>query len=237
MEKMKTIGLIGGMSWQSTSHYYNLINEGVYNRLGGLNSAEMLLYSVNFKRFAELQSKGDWKPIASELTSIARRLEGAGAEFIIICTNTMHIAADRVQAGIGIPLLHIVDPTASEIKKSSISKVGLLGTKPTMEEEFYKGRLRKMHGIDVVIPEEADRDLVHRIIFDELCLGKTSDASRATLQNVIYKLEWKGAEGVILGCTELNMLIRKTDDFGIRVFDTTELHAKAAVDMALGSQA
>ena len=229
---MKTIGLLGGMSWESTESYYRLINQAVKQTLGGLHSAKVCLYSVDFAEIEKLQHQGDWNRTAEILLKAAQNIERGGADFILICTNTMHLVAPQIQAGINIPLLHIADATAAEIKKSDIKKIGLLGTAFTMEEGFYKGRLEKEHSLEVITPDEADRKIIHQVIYDELCLGKIDDSSRNEYLRVIDTLVAQGAEGVILGCTEIALLL-KPEHTAIRLFDTTEIHALSAVKMAL----
>ena len=229
---MRTIGMIGGMSWESSLEYYRLINEGVKTGLGGLHSAECLMYSVDFEPIERLQHQGDWDAQTVILVDIARRLEGAGAELMMICTNTMHKMADDVQERINIPLLHIADAAADEIKRLGMKRVGLLGTRFTMEQDFYKGRLADNHGIDVLIPDSDDMDIVHNIIYNELCLGDFKPESKLRYIEIIKKLAAAGAEGVVLGCTEIPLLI-KPEDSPIPVFNTTELHAEAAVKAAL----
>ena len=231
-KKMKTIGLVGGMSWESTLEYYRIINEGVKEKAGGFHSAKIVLYSVDFQEVESRQHQGRWDELTRLMIDAAQRVERAGAECLLICTNTMHMMADQVQDSIRIPLLHIVDVTAQAVKSSSFKKVGLLGTRFTMEQDFYRGRLQKKHGFEVVIPEEQDRALIHAILYDELCLGKISPTSRKVFQGIIAKLEDQGAQGVILGCTEIPLLV-KQEDYEIPLFDTTTLHARAAVDFAL----
>ncbi len=228
---MKTIGLIGGMSWESTIPYYQIINEKVKEALGGFSSGKILLYSVDFAELEDHMSKGEWDDNARILTDIAQRLETFGADMVLICTNTMHKLAPQVAAAIGIPLVHIADATADALEKAGIRKVALLGTRYTMKEDFYKDRLAK-RGFTVLIPEEDDIEEVNRIIFDELCLGEIKDGSRAKYVEVIEKLREKGAEGVILGCTEIGMLIQQKDS-PIPVFDTTVIHAERAAELAL----
>ena len=229
---MKTIGLLGGMSWESTESYYRLINESVKQKLGGLHSAKIILHSVDFAEIEHLQHLGEWHKTAGILTKGAQGIEKAGADFILICTNTMHLVAPQIQAGITIPLLHIADATAEEIVKAGINKIGLLGTAFTMEEDFYKGRLEKEFALKVITPSAADRKIVHQIIYNELCLGKIENASRNEYLRIIDNLLEQGAEGVILGCTEIALLIepKHTD---ARLFDTTTLHALKAVEKAL----
>ncbi len=230
---MKTIGLLGGMSWESTLHYYRLVNQGVAARLGGLHSARVVMSSVDFAPVAALQAEARWDEAGALLAGEAARLERAGADLVVLCTNTMHRVAEAVAAGTSLPLLHIVEPTAAAIAARGLGRVGLLGTRFTMEEPFYRDRLRDRHGLDVLVPGAADRALVHRIIYDELCLGRIEDRSRDAYRRVADDLVAAGAEGVILGCTEIGMLLGN-DDVPVPVFDTTALHAAAAVDLALG---
>ncbi len=230
---MKVIGLIGGMSWESTLEYYRIINETVKERLGGLHSAKILLYSLNFHEVQSMQSEGRWEEASEIMRDAANRVERGGGECLLICTNTMHILASEVQCGAAIPLLHIADATAAEIKKSGIRKIGLLGTRYTMEEDFYKGRLIKDHGLEVMIPAKADRDVVHQVIYDELCLGKILPNSKKQFVRIIKDMLERGANGVVLGCTEISLLLSQGDS-PLPLFDTTEIHARAAVDFALG---
>jgi aspartate racemase len=229
---MKTIGLLGGMSWESTATYYRLLNEAVRDRLGGLHSAELVLYSVDFEPLEQMQHRGDWDGAASTLAAAASRVEAAGADFLVLCTNTMHKVAPEIERAIGIPLLHIADATAQEIKEAGIGKVGLLGTRFTMEQEFYRGRLGERHGIEVLVPGDRERETVHRVIYDELCVGAIRDASRAKYKKIIDGLASRGAEAVVLGCTEIALLVRPGDS-PIPVFDTTEAHARRAIAWAL----
>ncbi|MEM3523572.1 MAG: aspartate/glutamate racemase family protein [Thermoproteota archaeon] len=229
---MKTIGLIGGMSWESSLEYYRIINEHVKEKLGVLHSAECILYSVDFEKVEELQHAGEWRQLATLMTSIALKLQDAGAEGIVICSNTMHKVAEKIQESLRIPLIHIVDATAVEIRRRGLKKVALLGTRFTMEDEFYKGRLKEKHGIDTIIPGEADRGRIHRIIYGELCKGVVKQSSKRETVRIIRKLAARGAEGVILGCTEIPLLV-KQEDAAIPLFDTTEIHAKAAADFML----
>ena len=229
---MKVIGLIGGMSWESTVPYYRLINEGVKARLGGLHSAKIVLYSVDFAEIERLQHRGEWDEAGALLADAARALERAGADFVVLCTNTMHKVAPAIEAAVAIPLLHIADPTAAAIHQAGLSCVGLLGTRFTMEQDFYRARLTDRHGIDVVIPDDGDRALVHRVIYEELCLGRVEEASRLAYRDVIQRLVAQGAQGVILGCTEISMLVG-VEDAAVPLFDTTGLHAAAAVQVAL----
>jgi aspartate racemase len=228
---MKTIGLIGGMSWESTVPYYAMINEAIRDRLGGLHSAKILLYSVEFAEIERMQHEGRWDEAGALLADVARRLESAGADFLVLCTNTMHLVAPQIEAAVNIPLLHIADPTAEAVKRSGIATIGLLATRFTMEKDFYRARLERA-GLRVLIPDERDRELVHRIIYDELCLGRIEDASRDAYKEVIARLLAAGAEGIILGCTEIGLLI-KPEDAPVPLFDTTALHARAAAEMAL----
>lgn len=231
---MKTIGLIGGMSWESTVTYYHLINEAVHERLGGLHSAKIVLWSVEFDEIEKCQSSGDWAKSASILSETAKGLERAGADVILICTNTMHKVADDVAASVHIPLLHIADATFDTLQKQSIRRVGLLGTKYTMQQDFIKGRLIE-RGLEVLVPENEDMEMINGVIFNELCVGTILPESREKFLTVIGKLKAQGAEGVILGCTEIGLLIKQADT-DLPVFDTTEIHAKAAVDFALASE-
>ncbi len=229
---MQTIGLLGGMSWESTETYYREINEGVKAKLGGLHSAKISLYSVDFETIEKLQHQGDWAGTAELLSHAAARVEAGGADFLVICTNTMHKVVPEIEANISIPVLHIADATGERIREKGLNSVGLLGTKFTMEQEFYKGRLRDMHDIEVLIPESADRDLVHRVIYDELCLGKINDSSRDEFVRIIETLAERGAGGVILGCTEIALLVQQ-EDTGVPLFDTTQIHAAKAVERAI----
>lgn len=231
---MKIIGLLGGMSWESTLEYYRIINQEVKARRGGLHSARCLLYSVDFAEIEALQRQGQWSQAGALLAEAARRLELGGAEFLVLCTNTMHKVADDIQAGIGIPLLNIADATAEKIKADGISRVGLLGTRFTMEQDFYRGRLEQRHGLNVVVPEPEARDIVHRVIYDELCRGVIRDSSRAAYRGIIAELVKKGAQGIIAGCTEIELLVRDEDSI-VPLFPTTRIHAVAAVDRALQS--
>ena len=231
---MKTIGLIGGMSWESTANYYRDINERVKQRLGGLHSARILLYSVDFQEIERLQHQGRWDEAGEQLGDIARRLEGAGADVVALCTNTMHKVAPAIEAALRVPFLHIADPTAQAVKQAGIGRIGLLGTRFTMEEDFYRGRLVQRHGLDVIVPDPAERETIHRVIYDELCLGKVEERSRRAYREIIAHLVERGAEGVILGCTEIAMLVSPADS-PVPLFDTTQLHAVSAVDFALQS--
>lgn len=229
---MKTIGMIGGVSWESSKEYYNIINQEVRKRLGGFHSAKSLMYSLDFGPASQLQHEERWDELSKIFIEIGRNLELCGAELLIICSNTMNKMADDVEKNVSIPLIHIVDPTAEVIKSNCINDVGLLGTKFTMEQDYSKGRYIKKHGLNVIIPDNNDRQIVHDIIYDELCLGKILDSSREEYKRIILKLAEKGAEAVILGCTEIPLLIKQNDS-DIMLLDTTELHAKAAVDFAL----
>ncbi|OAS14940.1 aspartate racemase [Methylobacterium platani] len=228
----KVIGLIGGMSWESSAEYYRIINETVRARLGGLRSARCLMWSFDFGEIEALQHQGRWDEATAELIAAARRLERGGADFVVICTNTMHRMADPVQAAIGLPLLHIADPTAERIRAAGLTRVGLLGTAFTMEQDFYKGRLAARHGLDVLVPEADDRAVVHRVIYEELVQGRALPASREAYRAIIARLVARGAQAVILGCTEIMLLVRP-EDSAVPLFDTTALHAEAAVDLAL----
>ena len=229
---MKTIGLLGGMSWESTALYYQWINELVKEKLGGLHSARIAMVSVDFQEIEELQHKNKWDESGEILSKAARNIESAGADLLVICTNTMHKVASQIEAAISIPLLHIADATAEEIKKQGMKKVGLLGTKFTMEQDFYAGRLQEQHGLKVLIPNKEDREIVHRVIYDELVLGNVKEQSRQEYLRIMNKLRDEGAEGVIEGCTEIVMLVEQkhTD---IPLFDTTAIHARMAVEKAL----
>lgn len=231
---MKTIGLLGGMSWESSLEYYRIINEEVKRRLGGLHSAQCLLWSFDFAEIEALQMAGDWDSAARKMVEAAQSLERGGADGIVICTNTMHKLAPQVQAAIKIPILHIADTTAAKICADGIQTIGLLGTRFTMEQDFYKGRLVDQFGLKVVTPKDADRKIIHDIIYDELCLGDVRDASRSEYLRIMDDLTARGAQGVILGCTEISLLI-KPQHTSIRLYDTTLLHALAAVDWALGN--
>ena len=229
---MKTIGLIGGMSWESTVPYYRIINETVRAKRGALHSARCVLWSFDFEEIEQLQHRGDWDELTRQMVHAARAVERAGADFLVICTNTMHKMADDVQAAVDIPLLHIADATAGAIRAAGLNKIGLLATRFTMEEDFYKGRLREKHGLDVLIPDQADREVVHEVIYNELCAGHVNEQSRQKYRATIQRLTEAGAQGVILGCTEIGLLIRPPDS-PVPLFDTTPIHAQAAVDFAL----
>jgi amino-acid racemase len=225
---MKTIGLIGGMSWESSLEYYRIINEKVKEELGGLHSAKSIMYSVDFEKIKNLQHEGKWDELTEIMIDAAKTLEKAGADLVVICTNTMHKMANEVENSINLPLIHIADATAELIKNQKLNKIGLLGTKFTMEQEFYKGRLQEKHHIDVVIPNEEDREIVHKIIYNELCLGNIKDSSKNEYVRIINDLVTQGAQGVILGCTEIPLLV-KQNDVSVPVFDTTTIHAEFAV--------
>ncbi|MFP4975246.1 aspartate/glutamate racemase family protein [Paenibacillus sp. CN-4] len=233
---MKTIGLIGGMSWESSMLYYQIINETVKARKGGHHSAKCLMYSVDFQEIKDLQHQGDWTAATEIMIEAAQKLEAGGAEVVVICTNTMHKMAKEVMNSVSIPLLHIADATANSIAADQVKKVALLGTAFTMEQEFYKGRLTEKYGLEVVVPDEADRAVIHDIIYQELCLGIIKEASKQKYLEVIDRLIRQGAEAVILGCTEITMLISQ-EDCTIPVYDTTRLHAEAAVGFALADEA
>ncbi|MFK7893878.1 MAG: aspartate/glutamate racemase family protein [Granulosicoccus sp.] len=229
---MKKIGLLGGMSWESTELYYRLINEGIRDRLGGLHSACIAMVSVDFHEIEVLQRDGDWVGAAEKLSEAAKRVEAAGADFLLICTNTMHIVADEVQSAVSIPLLHLADATALQISANEMKRVGLLGTAFTMRQEFYKARLSENHGIEVLVPDEADIDVVHQVIYEELCLGVIREESRQAYLRIIDKLKQQGAEAVIAGCTEIGLLVQQ-EHTSVPLFDTTAIHAQAAVCKAL----
>ncbi|MCC0099888.1 aspartate/glutamate racemase family protein [Streptomyces flavotricini] len=230
---MKTIGLLGGMSWESTAEYYRLLNELTRDRLGGLHSARCVLYSVDFAEIERLQAEGRWAEAGEVLAAAAQRLEAAGADLVLICTNTMHKVADRVQAGISVPLLHLADATADAVKAAGLTRVGLLGTAFTMEQAFYRGRL-EASGLEVRVPDAEGRALVHRVIYEELCLGIVREESRTAYQHVIEELVAAGAQGIILGCTEIELLIGAGDS-PVAVFPTARIHAEAAVEAALSA--
>lgn len=229
---MKTIGLIGGMSWESTATYYRLINQGVKAELGGLHSAKIVMVSVDFSEIDVLQARGDWQKAGEILSQAAVSLQSAGADFFLIGTNTMHKVADQIQAAVSIPLLHIADATAHQLSEDGIRCVGLLGTAFTMEQEFYKNRLSNAHGLDVVTPDRESREIIHRVIYNELCLGDILDTSREQYLQIINNLTEQGVQAVILGCTEISLLVRPSDT-GVTLYDTTDIHAKSAVRMAL----
>lgn len=229
---MKTIGLLGGMSWESTVSYYQAINRGVNAALGGLHSAKVVLASVDFAPIEAAQHRGDWDATAQMLVESAQSIEAGGADFLLICTNTMHKVAPQIEAALSIPLLHIADATAEALQADGVRRVGLLGTRFTMEQDFYVGRLREHFGMDVVVPASSERDLVHSVIYDELCRGVVSDASRACYVDIIHGLRAQGAEAVILGCTEIALLVQ-AEYTAVPLYDTTAIHAAAAVRHAL----
>ncbi|MBB5217506.1 aspartate/glutamate racemase family protein [Parapusillimonas granuli] len=233
---MRTIGLIGGMSWESTIPYYRHINESIKQRLGGLHSAKIILYSVDFQEIEQLQHAGKWEQAGGILANAARILQTAGADGLVLCTNTMHKVFPQIEAAVSIPLLHIADPTAEAIKAAGFFTVGLLGTRFTMEQDFYRARLEQQYGLRVLIPEEDDRQVVHRIIYEELCLGRVLDESRHAYLNVIARLIDNGAEAVILGCTEISLLV-EPHHIDIPIFDTTHLHALHAADWMCNARA
>ncbi|MFF0393755.1 aspartate/glutamate racemase family protein [Kitasatospora sp. NPDC004615] len=228
---MKTIGLLGGMSWESTAQYYRLLNEFTRDRLGGLHSAKCVLYSVDFAEIEQLQATGQWQAAGEMLADAARSVEAGGADLLLICTNTMHKVAEQVAGAVGIPLLHLGDATAEAVLAAGVRRVGLLGTAFTMEQDFYRERLAG-HGLDVIVPDAAGRELVHRVIYQELCVGVVREESREAYRKVIAELVAAGAEGVILGCTEIELLVG-AEDSSVPVFPTTRIHAAAAVEAAL----
>lgn len=229
---MKTIGLIGGMSWESTIPYYRQINQSIKEHLGGLHSAKVVLYSVDFHEVERLQHAGDWAAAGELLAGAARALELAGADFLVLCTNTMHKVAPTIEAAVRIPLFHIADPTAEAIKAAGLATVGLLGTRFTMEQAFYKDRLRERHGLQVLIPNPSDRDVIHRVIYQELCLGRIVEESRGEYRRIMADLVGQGAEGIVLGCTEISLLVGQQDS-SVPLFDTTAIHACKAAEWAL----
>ena len=229
---MKKIGLIGGMSWESSSEYYRIVNQAVQAKLGGVHSAPSILESVDFAEIETLQRQGRWAEMAQILSDAAQNLENCGADFVILCTNTMHKVAGEIQASIHIPLLHIADATAQKVVDAGIHKVGLLGTSWTMEEDFYKGRLSQKYGLEVLLPNAQEREIVHRVIFDELVVGKIEPHSKEQYLGIIEQLVQQGAQGVILGCTEIGLLLQQSD-CAIPLFDTTRIHAETAVEYAL----
>jgi aspartate racemase len=232
--QMKTIGLLGGMSWESTTGYYRAINQGIRAALGGLHSAKIVLYSVDFEPIEKLQQLGDWPKTGEILSQAALKIQAAGADFLLICTNTMHKVAPEIESAIDIPLLHIADATAQALTDAGIRTAGLLGTSFTMEQDFYRGRLSKKYGFNILVPEKPDRDIVHNVIFQELCRGKIHPESRAEFLRIIDRLADQGAQAVILGCTEIGMLVGQADT-RVTLFDTTEIHAGAAVKYAVES--
>lgn len=229
---MKTIGLIGGMSWESSAEYYRLINQGMKARLGAHNNAKSLMVTINFQEVEEMQRAGHWDAAENLLASASRQLASGGADFIVLCTNTMHKLAAAIDSAVTIPLLHIADATGAAIQRAGIQRVGLLGTGFTMGQDFYKRRLQEKFGLDVIIPNEADRLRVHTIIYDELCHGRINESDRKEYQRIIASFQADGAGGVILGCTEIMLLI-KSNDVSLPIFDTTQLHCDAAIDAAL----
>lgn len=229
---MKTLGLIGGMSWESTVPYYQQINQTVKAQLGGLHSAKIILYSVDFADIEHLQATDQWDAAGAMLADVAQKLEHAGANALVLCTNTMHKVADAISQAVSIPLLHITDPTAQAVKDAGLNKVGLLGTRFTMEQDFYRGRLQDQHGLTVLTPPPADRELVHQVIYQELCLGQVKDSSRQAYLRVIGDLQQQGAQAIILGCTEIAMLVQP-QHCALPLFDTTALHAHSAALWAL----
>ena len=231
---MKTIGLIGGMSWESSLEYYRLVNEGVHDRLGGLHSAQCLMYSVDFAEVEALQHAGRWDEAALLMVEAGLRLERGGADFAVLCTNTMHKCADEMQRRMRIPLLHIADATAEQITARGLKTVGLLGTRFTMEEAFYRGRLTDRFGLRVLVPAGAEREIVHRVIYEELVLGRIVSSSRARYVDIMQRLVEQGTDGIILGCTEIGLLVHD-QDCRVPLFDTTRIHAEAAVEFALAA--
>jgi len=229
---MKRIGLLGGMSWESSAEYYRLVNEAVRDRLGGLHSADCLLRSVDFAAVEELQRTGDWDGAGRLLATEARSLVAGGAELLALCTNTMHRVADAVSGAVDVPFVHIADTTAAAVRAAGLDTVGLLATAYTMEQDFYVGRLRDEHGLEVLVPDAADRAIVHAVIYDELCVGRVEDASRAEYRRIMRALAERGAQGILLGCTEIDLLVGPPDS-PVPVFDTTRLHAERIVDLAL----
>lgn len=229
---MKTIGLLGGMSWEFTVSYYQLLNQSVNKKLGGLHSAKIILNSVNFDEIEKLQRQGDWTQTAKILSKAAQAVEASGADFLIICTNTMHKVFDTISNSVSIPLIHIADATAVELQQQNITKVGLLGTKFTMEQDFYKGRLKDKFAIDVIVPNEVDQQMIHQVIYQELCLGKINDSSKVQYLNIINRLHQQGAQAIILGCTEIALLIDQKDT-EVLLFNTTAIHAQVAAEFAM----
>ncbi|WP_457577316.1 aspartate/glutamate racemase family protein [Desulfomarina sp.] len=229
---MKTIGLLGGMSWESTAHYYTQLNEGINRRLGGFHSAEIIMESVDFAPIEQLMRKEKWQHIATLLAQAGKRIEQGGAEFLLLCTNTMHKVAPAIEEAISIPLLHIADATAMAIQKDHLRVIGLLGTKFTMEEDFYRRRLSDTFGLDIIIPSEDEREEVHRIIFEELCRGKIMKESKTRYHEIINGMQQRGAQGVIAGCTEIGMLINRKD-LSLPFYDTTRIHVEKGIDFAL----
>jgi len=233
---MKTIGLIGGMSWESSAEYYRLINQGMKARLGGHRNARSIMATVCFEEIKQLQHAERWDELGQQMQQAARQVVAGGADFVVLCTNTMHRVAPAIEEVLSVPFLHIVDPTAAALRAAGVQRVGLLGTRFTMEQDFYRRRMEDLHGIKVLVPDDAERDIVHDVIYDELCHGIVRDESRAAYQRIIATLQADGAQGVILGCTEIMLLIGPQDS-ALPVFDTTALHAMAAVDMAIADHA
>ncbi|MFT4820219.1 MAG: aspartate racemase [Candidatus Pseudothioglobus sp.] len=229
---MKTVGLLGGMSWESTTDYYRAINEGVKKSLGGLHSAKIAMYSVDFAEIEVMQHKGDWDSTATILIDAAQKVQAAGADFLVICTNTMHKVAPQIEAAINIPLLHIADATAEVLVSEGVKTVGLLGTAFTMEQSFYKGRLKARYDLDVIVPNGTDVQIIHEVIYQELCLGVVREESKQAYLRIIDALSKQGAEAVILGCTEIGMLVKQSDTT-VRLLDTTAIHAESAVKYAI----
>ncbi len=231
---MKTVGMVGGMSWESTASYYKALNEGVKSRLGGLHSAKICLYSVDFDKIEKLQHQGKWSETALILAEAAKSVERCGADFLMICTNTMHKVVPEIESQISIPILHIADATAESLVQNGVTKVGLLGTRFTMEQDFYKGRISEKFGIDVVVPTADEQTVVHDIIYQELCLGEIKTESRDRYLKIIANLHAQGAQAVILGCTEIALLVKQSDT-AVPLYDTTEIHAAHGVEWALGN--
>ena len=231
---MRRIGLLGGMSWESSVEYYRLLNEEICERLGGLHSADCILRSVDFAEIEPLQRDDRWEEAGERLAGEARGLVAAGAEILVLCTNTMHRVADEITAAVEIPLIHIADATAEAVRDHGLATVGLLATAYTMEQDFYVGRLREMHDLDVLVPDEQDRRLVHEVIYDELCVGVMKDSSRDQYRRIMAELSQRGAQGILLGCTEIDLLVSQADA-PVPVFDTTRVHVQKALDIALDS--
>ena len=230
---MKTLGLLGGLSWESSAEYYRLINQGVRDALGPTHSAQILLWSFNFAELEAMQHAGDWPTLTARMVDAARRLEAAGADTLLICSNTMHQCASAIEEQTAIPLLHIIDPTAQAIRAAGLTRIGLIGTRFTMERDFYKGRLADHHGLDVIVPDAEDRAEVHRVIYQELVAGRIESSSREAYRGIIGRLVARGAQAIVLGCTEIMLLIGAQDS-PVPLFDTTVLHAGGAVRVALG---
>lgn len=229
---MKTIGLLGGMSWESTASYYSAINSGVKQQLGGLHSAKIAMVSVDFSEIEQLQHQGDWEGTAEILCDAAQSVEAAGADFLLVCTNTMHKVAPAIEQAVSIPLIHIADATAEQLKRDGVQRVGLLGTRFTMEQDFYKGRLSEQFGIEVLVPEEGERNIVHDVIYNQLCQGEIRDDSRLQYLAIIEEMAARGAEAVILGCTEIALLVQQ-EHTDVALYDTTTIHARTAVNLAI----